>query len=638
MKLRRVTLTNVRSFLEKQELIIDGDISIIIGPNGGGKTNLLDTVTTIIRRHILKSIAVQPNNTADQITTFNLQYNDLLNQGALERHTESPHSDQVIEIELEVTNRDIENMALIRKDAHIITGKTQNEYSGLSINNASKWDLSLVKANQRHIFTIRNNILEDNDNKAANIFREYLEIYEVDNLLRNKLDYEKPSTPFIFFPVNRASSGFQTRISLASFNEFESKRVIDGINSRYMVDIVNLAVGVLALKFRNLLEEDNGDAKNNFTSAPEIKMMTEILLDLGYKWEIKCTNTSNNTYDIELEKQGTKFLASQASSGEKELFTYVFSIFALNVRDALIIVDEPELHLHPQWQQTLLNLFVRLSKETGNQFLLTTHSPAFVSPSSIQYVSRIYSDSQKSKIVNLQSANTSLQPKHIFSIINSQNNEKMFFAEKVVLVEGISDRIFFEAVFNYLASKLDCEITYEIINVGGKHFFKHYATILNEFKVPYAIIADRDYLKQIGTPEIKSLFSQDKAGVITNVIESPVSKDRVSFFDELDSAIKSGNLVNLQTQWQYIKDRYYKIPTTLEEQEEALILKFIKSQYNSFVFLLRLGDLEDYLPTDCRKKNTDILIKYIQTDFWQTLPSHSQIEFEEIFENINKLN
>ncbi len=61
MKLRRVLVENVRSFLEPAELLLDGDISIIIGPNGGGKTNLLDTTTTILRRHLLSLLIHQPN-------------------------------------------------------------------------------------------------------------------------------------------------------------------------------------------------------------------------------------------------------------------------------------------------------------------------------------------------------------------------------------------------------------------------------------------------------------------------------------------------------------------------------------------------------------------------------------------------
>jgi len=56
MKLRRVRIENVRSFLDPTELLLDGDISILIGPHGGGKTNLLDTVTTVLRKHFLTSL------------------------------------------------------------------------------------------------------------------------------------------------------------------------------------------------------------------------------------------------------------------------------------------------------------------------------------------------------------------------------------------------------------------------------------------------------------------------------------------------------------------------------------------------------------------------------------------------------
>lgn len=126
-----------------------------------------------------------------------------------------------------------------------------------------------------------------------------------------------------------------------------------------------------------------------------------------------------NEYDVRLKKQGSSFNVSAASSGERELLTYMFAIFVLNVRDALIVVDEPELHLHPKWQQTLLRLFVRLSEKTGNQFLLATHSPTFVSPNSIQYVSRVYSHDKKSRLIRLNSAELP-DNRHLFNIVNSK--------------------------------------------------------------------------------------------------------------------------------------------------------------------------------------------------------------------------
>ena len=55
MKIRKLSITNVRSFLSRAELKIENDISIVIGPNGGGKTNLLDILFVTIRRHFLRS-------------------------------------------------------------------------------------------------------------------------------------------------------------------------------------------------------------------------------------------------------------------------------------------------------------------------------------------------------------------------------------------------------------------------------------------------------------------------------------------------------------------------------------------------------------------------------------------------------
>ncbi|MEK9802094.1 MAG: AAA family ATPase, partial [Curvibacter sp.] len=142
--------------------------------------------------------------------------------------------------------------------------------------------------------------------------------------------------------------------------------------------------------------------------------LTKLLNELGYEWSLETINPLKNQYDVRLKKQGSSFLVGAASSGERELLTYLFAIFALNVRDALIIDDEPELHLHPKWQKTLLQLFIRLADSTGNQFLLATHSPTFVSPESIQYVSRVFSREQKSHILRL---NTTALPeaKHLLN-------------------------------------------------------------------------------------------------------------------------------------------------------------------------------------------------------------------------------
>ena len=60
-----------------------------------------------------------------------------------------------------------------------------------------------------------------------------------------------------------------------------------------------------------------------------------------------------------------------------------------------IILDEPEIHLHPEWQLKFAELIVLLQKEFGMHILLTTHSPYFVN--AIEVFSEKYGIDEKCK-------------------------------------------------------------------------------------------------------------------------------------------------------------------------------------------------------------------------------------------------
>ena len=44
----------------------------------------------------------------------------------------------------------------------------------------------------------------------------------------------------------------------------------------------------------------------------------------------------------------------------------------------MLILDEPEAHLHPEWQNLFAQFIIALIKEVGVTVLLTTHSPNFL--------------------------------------------------------------------------------------------------------------------------------------------------------------------------------------------------------------------------------------------------------------------
>ena len=63
--------------------------------------------------------------------------------------------------------------------------------------------------------------------------------------------------------------------------------------------------------------------------------------------------------------------------------------------DGTIILDEPEIHLHPEWQLLFAEIIVLIQKEFGMHILLNTHSPYFLR--AIQVYSAKYAIADKCK-------------------------------------------------------------------------------------------------------------------------------------------------------------------------------------------------------------------------------------------------
>ena len=76
---------------------------------------------------------------------------------------------------------------------------------------------------------------------------------------------------------------------------------------------------------------------------------------------------------------GESYRLDQCADGIKSLAT-ISILDRYNLLDAgtLLIIDEPEVHLHPQWVVGMAHVLVRLAKERNVKVLITTHSPDLV--------------------------------------------------------------------------------------------------------------------------------------------------------------------------------------------------------------------------------------------------------------------
>ena len=84
-------------------------------------------------------------------------------------------------------------------------------------------------------------------------------------------------------------------------------------------------------------------------------------------------NSSGNDFDI-----------NALSSGEKQLFVRALSLKMINAVNSIIMIDEPEISLHPKWQQRILKTYQKIGQ--NNQIFVATHSPHILSSVATDHV------------------------------------------------------------------------------------------------------------------------------------------------------------------------------------------------------------------------------------------------------------
>lgn len=81
------------------------------------------------------------------------------------------------------------------------------------------------------------------------------------------------------------------------------------------------------------------------------------------------------------------------SAGEKQLLLILLTVFLMDESPAVLLMDEPEVSLHIEWQEKLIKSLRRLNKNC--QLIVTTHSPSIFASgweNNITYIEDLYTD------------------------------------------------------------------------------------------------------------------------------------------------------------------------------------------------------------------------------------------------------
>lgn len=143
-----------------------------------------------------------------------------------------------------------------------------------------------------------------------------------------------------------------------------------------------------------IIHAQEGIYDNIFDAVMAKDKLKEIYKILGEVLKGDIVVNQNGEYYFKSNKDEKPLNIINLSTGSKSfaLIKYLLEVGAIKDKDILIL-DEPEVHLHPEWQLLYAELMVLLQKKFDLSMIITTHSPYFLD--AIDVFSTKYSISQK---------------------------------------------------------------------------------------------------------------------------------------------------------------------------------------------------------------------------------------------------
>lgn len=170
---------------------------------------------------------------------------------------------------------------------------------------------------------------------------------------------------------------------------------------------------------------------------------------------------------------------------------------------ALLLVEEPEAHLHPQLQERVMDLLKEHSNEDQAQkrvqVILTTHSPSLVSTARIEDMTLVH----KAQTFPLAAGKTKLK-RTDYSFLRrfiDATKANLFFARGVMMVEGPAEAILLPAIAE-MCGRSFSKHGVSMVNVGHTGLY-HYARILQregagpDIPIPVVCLTDRDIVPDV---------------------------------------------------------------------------------------------------------------------------------------------
>jgi len=351
-------LAHFKNFAKLKDTSIEfNDITVLAGKPGTGKSYVMkfqyaynETISSIVNETYKLHYALMDGAEHEQMML------DLLRNSI----TMSTVYDMTIINKLLDDNNYIEAVNIIKKDQEKIEKGFKHKqsksiiksYLDALINFAKRQKESLTKTREEKFHFIFRNILESIFTSIDQINTEF--IYKNDKV---KIEYYKNELKLEKLDIQES---FENAIFVETplIIEFEKFLPSERFKTPYHID--------------SLLQELN-KKDFSFTSDETSNFINEFK---KYTNKIVNGNISKGTKGFSFESNnGKSYDIVNASSGTKSigLLQYLVTNKALK-KGSILYWEEPEVHLHPEWQLRMIELFIELMN-AGVKIVFSTHSP-----------------------------------------------------------------------------------------------------------------------------------------------------------------------------------------------------------------------------------------------------------------------
>ncbi len=416
----KITLHNI-GIIQDSNIQLDG-LTVITGENNSGKTtvgkvlySLLDAVTNIQNKAINDRnyyIGKKLDEIKSTLDFFRYQY--ILRDQKIDHH----FGDEDSKINILFSSRNYKSQlqnSELENFAHELFDELSSLYTKIEnnkeiINYYSKY----ISKNDPLIAT---NILKEQINRAKDILKNLFDNLEKDSELFDytresinetlRIEFANQIQPVIQ-PIKKSKIKLTGENSIYFDIEIVDNRVVNNgkpifitapYQKTYLIDNPFIIDAPSNIRYINYNEVEVNDSLLNIGRIRTHDHKLSLVLRNGNRSTV-FEKMILNEYLVEIKKQidqvipgefefnregdyyildGKKLKVANLATGSK-----MFSILKILLENGeidettMLILDEPEAHLHPSWQNKFAEIIVLLVKELNTNILLTTHSPNFM--------------------------------------------------------------------------------------------------------------------------------------------------------------------------------------------------------------------------------------------------------------------